>query len=552
MEKNVHNKYTSTRSMYEKYTDPEGNQRLNMGCFETKAVFRSGLSKYNVGRNSIIAGEDCRYDPKNCSGVPLDYEAESGIVYSDGSDSHTMLIGSTGSKKSRLVVMPTVRILSANGENMVICDPKGEIFRRTSGFLQECGYNVHSINLREPQKGDGWNILEIPFQYYCDGDVDKACELINDMTINLMPIQAKDPYWDYSARDVLFGLVLLLFDICKERGIGTKLANMHGVLMLREELFSSTDNDVIRKKKIWKHAENNEMIRMRLIGTVIAPEKTLSCIISTFDQHMSCFSLQPKVVSMLEKSTFDVNDFGFGRNAVYLIMPDEKTTFHKLITVFLKQIYEVMINNAFNLTDDNRFPTRINYILDEFSSLPTISDFPQMIAASRSRNIRFLLVVQSKHQLRQRYGEETDTVMSNCMNWMFLTSRELEVLREISELGGTTGNNHVPLISVSRLQHLNKEKGECVVFSGRKLPFLSKLPDIDFYDGKRYNTIELVERIKSDCVEYTANYFESLMTVGVSDKKEKTTRLDIQEELEARFDELFGSENNSDEGQSDV
>ena len=90
------------------------------------------------------------------------------------------------------------------------------------------------------------------------------------------------------------------------------------------------------------------------------------------------------------------------------------------------------------------------------------------------------------------------------------------------------------------------------MFSGRKLPFLSKLPDIDFYDGKRYNTIELVERIKSDCVEYTANYFESLMTVGVSDKKEKTTRLDIQEELEARFDELFGSENNSDEGQSDV
>ena len=542
----MRSEYISTRAMLDNYTDPEGSTKRNKGRFEIKSGFRSGLSKYDASKHTIIAGEDCKYDPQNCSGVPLDFDVENSVVYVEGTDSHTILIGSTGSKKSRLVVIPTVRILSSDDENMVICDPKGEIYRRTSGFLYERGYNVHMINLREPQKGDGWNILEIPYQFYCDGDIDKACELINDMTINLMPIQAKDPYWDYSARDVLFGLILLLFNICMEKGIGSKLANMHGVLMLREEIFSSTDHDIIQQKILWKYAERNELIRMRLIGSVIAPEKTLSCIISTFDQHMSCFSLQPKVISMLEKSTFEVNDFGFGRNAVYLIMPDEKTTFHKLITVFLKQIYEVMIDNAFNQTKDNRFPVRINYILDEFSSLPTISDFPQMIAASRSRNIRFLLVVQSKHQLRQRYGEETDTIMANCMNWIFLTSRELEVLREISELSGTTDNNRTPLISVSRLQHLNKEKGECVVFNGRKLPYISMIPDIDFYDGKRYNTMKMTERSKMDYSEYSSGYFEKIVSAHSIDDN-----MDVYKGLEEEFNQLYSSLNVTDNDSSD-
>ena len=119
---------------------------------------------------------------------------------------------------------------------------------------------------------------------------------------------------------------------------------------------------------------------------------------------------------------------------------------------------------------------------------------PQMITASRSRNIRFTLIVQSKHQLRQRYQEETDTIMSNCANWMFLTSRETELLRDLSELSGVSSHNSEPLIRISRLQHLNKEEGECLVLSGRKYPYLTALPDISTYDQDQYTVCELPPR----------------------------------------------------------
>lgn len=558
----------TSRSMYEQYVSGGSNQSGNKSRFESKNNFRIDFSLYQLQQHTIKAGSACKWDAYNCSGVPMDYDSEKGVLYVDGSDSHTLLIGATGSKKSRLVVIPTVRLLAAANENMIICDPKGEIYRRTAGFLHKNNYRVHAINLREPQKSDSWNMLEVPYKLYCAGDIDKACEFVNDMTINLIPIVAKDPYWDYSSRDMLFGLVLLLFKICKEVELSDNIVNMQNVLRLKEELFISSNSYEIQKTAIWNFAKQDDLIRMRLTGTIICPEKTLSCIISTFDQHMSCFVLQPQVVEMLSDSTFDLQDVGFGKNAIFLIIPDEKTTFHKIVTIFLKQIYELLIDNAFKKTEDNRFPSRINFILDEFSSLPAISDFPQMIAASRSRNIRFTLIVQSKHQLRQRYAEETDTIMSNCANWMFLTSRETELLREVSELSGTTGANHEPLISISRLQHLNKDKGECLIFSGRKYPYIAILPDIDIYDDAQPPHFEMQVRRTQKKQRLSQDFFREAVNRLLEDKskcetgkhkvqpisnddKEKREQeeqawIDVQRELEAKFDELFGESDNAD------
>ena len=542
------------------------NSQSRKAHFESKNTFRQGLSRYDLKHNSVTAGTDCKWDQINCSGVPLDYDPLKKTVYVDGSDAHTLLIGATGSKKSRLVVMPTVCTTAAAGEGMVICDPKGEIYQRTGAYLKDLGYRVHVINLREPIKGDGWNILEIPYKLFLEGEVDKACGMINDATISLMPVTFKDPFWDYSSRDMLFGLILLLFQICIETKQPTQIVNMMSVLKLREELFRSSYSSEIKETAIWQFAEKYDLIRMRLNGTVRCPEKTLSSIGATFDQHMSCFLLQPQIMDLLSNSTFDLSELGFSKMAVFLIMPDEKTTYHKIITIFIKQIYEFLIDNAFKKTVNNRFPVRINFILDEFSSLPQISDFPQMISASRSRNIRFTLVVQSKHQLKQRYQDETETILSNCTNWLFLTSRETALLQEISELGGVTGTNHERLISVSWLQHLNKEKGECLVFSARKYPYLASLPDIDVYDNAEYESLEMPLRIKRnpEAGYQSGFYFTNLLNnvknnsepdpleveslddlfeddISVENSSERTVKeYDLQKELEAKFDELFG------------
>lgn len=212
-------------------------------------------------------------------------------------------------------------------------------------------------------------------------------------------------------------------------------------------------------------------------------------------------------------------------------MPDEKTTYHRLISLFVKQCYERLIYLAQN-SEQAAFRIRINYILDEFSTLPTISDFPAMITAARSRNIRFFLFVQSQKQLERRYQVEAETIESNCNNWVFLTSRELSLLKSISALAGQTAEGK-PLISVFALQHLDKEKGEALVFSGRQFPYITDLVDISEIDHDRYEILEMRKRTK--VLEKT---FDSDIDVtGVLEEEQKMA--DIRKEIERKIDELF-------------
>ena len=118
------------------------------------------------------------------SGIPLYYSAEEKKVYVDHTDRHTAVFGPTASKKSRLVAMPTVRLLGAAGESMIISDPKAEIYQRTATHLREIGYEVKVLNLREPQCGIAWNPLSVPYQFFKAGNIDQAYEFANDIVAN--------------------------------------------------------------------------------------------------------------------------------------------------------------------------------------------------------------------------------------------------------------------------------------------------------------------------------------------------------------------------------
>lgn len=426
-------------------------------------------------------------------GLPLIFDEENNKVFIDQTDKHSVTIGQTGSKKSRLVAMPLVHILGTAEESMIISDPKAEIYYRTSEYLHKKGYEIKVINLRNPRSSHGWNPLALPYAFYKDNDLDHAYEFANDIAINLTAIDKseKDAFWDNSAGTLFFGLTLLLFKYCHEYKEADEAVSISNILELRNILFSSKNPE---SSPLWDYAKTDRFIESMLIGTVTTAEPTRQGILSVFDQKMRAFSVQPALLDMLSKNDSDYDFITEKPSAVYLILPDEKTGYHNLVSLYVKQSYEYMIYKAQNESARHSgLGIRVNYILDEFSSLPAISDFPAMITAARSRNIRFNLFLQSKKQLFLRYGDDCDTIMSNCENWIYLSSRELGFLKELSELCGDTNNtNRKPLLSVSDLQRLDKEKGQVLVLSGRNKPLVSHLPDINYYDNGRIETPSFV------------------------------------------------------------
>ena len=415
-------------------------------------------------------------------GIPISYDGNKGKVYVDHTDRHSVIIGQTGAKKSRLVAMPLVYILGAAKESMIISDPKAEIYHRTSGYLKNEGYEIRVINLREPKKGDAWNPLAIAYKFYMQGDIDKAYEFANDIAVNLIAIDKSqtDAFWDNSAGTLFFGLTILLFKMCAENNEDESEVNIRNVLMLRKELFSKGDPS---EKALWRYAQKDKFIESMLIGSVMTARDTRAGILSVFDEKMRVFSVQPSLLDMLSQNDGEYDLVRERPSAIYLLLPDEKTGYHSLVSLYIKQSYEYYIYKAQqDLEKGKEYGNRINYILDEFSSLPAISDFPAMITAARSRNIRFNLFLQSKKQLILKYHEDSDTIMSNCENWIYLFTRELDFLKELSELCGENSSKR-SLLSVSDLQRLDKERGETLILTGRNKPLITYLPDIDFYDS---------------------------------------------------------------------
>ncbi len=483
------------------------------------------LQQYSINDKKFvgIAAGKGTFQEGGKGGVPISWNREKQYVYVDHTDSHTLILGATGSQKTRIGIMPTVMILGQAGESMIITDPKAEICNRTAYYLEELGYDIQILNLRETTTGDGWNPLSIPYIFYLEGNVDRAYEFVSDIAHNLMNSDvgnSKDPFWDNSAESLFFGLTILMFKYCKDFHFAQEYVNVNNIIRLREKMFTGNTISIITNK-IWQYGKKDDFIYSALVGTVETATDTRAGILSVFDEKMTCFRIQPGLLQALCENSIDFENLGKQKKAIYIIMPDEKTIFHKLVSLFVKQSYEYLIYQVHNEStdDNNRLAYRVNYIIDEFSALPAIKDFPAMITAARSRNIRFFLVAQSKKQIVQKYGEEAESIQSNCNNWLFFTSRELDLLKELSELCGLN-NKQKHILEVAELQHLSKEDHEVLILSGRNLPYIAMLPDIDQYQAEWENYVIRRREVEPICIlDYEEIMEPSLLKNNLNSKE---------------------------------
>ena len=85
-------------------------------------------------------------------------------------DAMTLILGATGTKKTRTLVAPLILSAAQAGESMVLVDVKGEyacgqISPYIHGVLRDRGYRIRVLNFRD-LNCDGWNLLSGPYWQY--------------------------------------------------------------------------------------------------------------------------------------------------------------------------------------------------------------------------------------------------------------------------------------------------------------------------------------------------------------------------------------------------
>ena len=431
-------------------------------------------------------------------------------MWVDNGEYHNLIIGSTGSGKTECVVKPLVNLLSKKGESMVITDPKGEIYQYCEEYLKKQGYKIVILNFRDPDKGNSWNPLSLPYYYYKQGNVDKSTELLEDISLNILYDKSEggdSAFWQKSAADYFSGLTMGLFMDASEKEVNLNSIN-----------FMSTVGEERRGTKTYMQEYFNmkgesSPAYIFASNTINAPSDTKGGILSTFRQKIRLFSTKVNLSEMLSYSDFDMRDIGKHKTAVFMIIHDEKKTYHGLMTIFIKQCYETLIDCA--QENGGKLEYRTNFILDEFANMPPLKDVDSMVTAARSRAIRFTFIIQNFAQLNDVYGEEVAQVIKgNCGNLIYLISTELKALEEISKMCGEVKSKEkdktasTPLVTVSDLQKL--KLFQAIIIRWRKNPFKTDLaPDFKINWGIERKNAELPTREKREIELFDIKKFVS-------------------------------------------
>ena len=502
---------------------------------------------------------------------------------------HALIVGTTGSGKTTGFVDQNIAILgrSKGKPSMIIADPKKELYEKHAKQLESEGYKISTLDLREPYSSARWNpmqvlirrirqVRELQFNMKQDGNKYLACgevfqshgdartrvqelkdeifENAMDLVYTLCPIQNKDqPTWEEGARNLIFGLVLAFCEDIISGKMDEKQLQLFNVYHNITK-YCSEDTTAL-KKYLLEGREEFSKVRGLVNTVLITSDKTLTSYLSEVNSYIQQLS-DDGILSMTSENDIDIANMDESPNALFVIVPDERFTRHRFVTLFLTQTYKELVEKAnTNLRRKETYTAilkrRAYFILDEFGNLPKMENIEGMVTVGRSRGIRYLFVLQSFSQLTAKYGKDIgDIIKTNCNVKIFIGSDDPDTRREFSELCGqkkvknfsvntsaenpassNTGASNQPLITIGMLERLNgNEKGDAIV-SVRGYEFIwscftpsYELKDVYFAAGKA--DISKREARLFDKNEYV---FDIL---GGSQKEEEEKQLDAIERRE--------------------
>ena len=417
------------------------------------------------------------------SGLALDYLGD-GVIATSKKEYHALIVGSSGNGKTRRVIIPTILGISKTKESMVITDPKGELYRTCASFLKSRKYEVVNLNLRSPLYSTRWNPLSLIEKYYRTGNIvltDRAEVMLSNLVSILETTvhSEKELYWEKSAGEIVENCAKLIMMYGPEGSL-----SFESIWNIAQGLYQCvTKEGTDGLRGILPHEQE---ITEKLIASYTAAPVTLGCIIHNLNTMLKPFLDQSSVKKLMSGSEIDIESVGTKPTAVFIVLPDTSSALYPIASMFIEQLYSELIYSADvkNVDNGGALLNPVNFILDEFGTLPAIPFFTNMIAAGRSRGMRFFLATQTYSQLVAAYSEQgAETILSNTKILVFMGSREYEFLKYLVALTGKYKSKYTgeecDLISIQRLQSL--EMGELLVMYGHLKPYISHLPDFTEY-----------------------------------------------------------------------
>lgn len=339
------------------------------------------------------------------------------------------VFGSSGSRKSRGFAIPNgielaqEELQKAIGREMslVFTDPKGELYKKLTKYLESKGYDVKVFNLVNPTFSNGANFVK-----FVEDETD--AQIFSQIVIEGTQLDRKaggDEFWNRGEQNLLKALLLYVLNYVKEEEnksisyIYDCLAS--GNIKQIDKLFMDTSGPTKLSYNIY--AQATDIVKQSIVTGLAT--------------RLQVFQTD-KIRNITNKDEIKFEDIGNKKTCIFVVTSDTNSAFDFLSTLFFSFLFIKLIKQA----DENpsgKLKVETALILDEFTNIGRIVDFEKKLATTRSRGIDIFMIFQNIPQLENRYDKNVGhEILGNADTKIFMGAGDIITAQFISTYLGVS------------------------------------------------------------------------------------------------------------------
>ena len=357
------------------------------------------------------------------------------IALVDSDDVHVLMIGASGVGKTAYFLYPNLEYACASGMSFLALDTKGDLARNYGAIARDIyGYRISVVDLREPTRSDGNNLLTLINRYMdkhrdnprdigAKAKAEKYAKILAKTIINPEgdnTDRGQNAYFYDSAEGLLASVVLMLSEFLPpEAAGGCEMRHIASVFKLVQELLmeSSSRRGGNQFQELMQLLPADHKAKWLAGSALTASDQGMNSIMSTVLSKLNAFLDTELEQVICFDGGIDAELFVRERCAIFLILPEEDATKNFVASLMIQNL----ARELFSVANEHggRLPNRAVFFCDELGTMPPFDILP-LFSAGRSRRLTLVPIIQSLAQLEKNYGKEGSEILcDNCQDTIF-------------------------------------------------------------------------------------------------------------------------------------
>ena len=351
----------------------------------------------------------------------------------DRDDVHCLMIGASGVGKTAFFLYPNLEFACASGMSYLALDTKGDLARNYGTIAKKYyGYHVSVIDLRNPTRSDGSNLLtlinrytdiarEHPDNLAARAKAEKYAKILAKTIVNPGgddQDRGQNAFFYDAAEGLLTSVILLLAEYVPLDSAGHEKRHIVSVFKLVQELLApSGQNKKTGFQVLMDNLPSTHKARWFAGAALNTSEQGMASVMSTVLSRLNAFLDSELEQVLCFDSAIDAEHFAAEKSAIFLVLPEEDSTKNFMAGLMIQNLSREL----FSVADEHggKLQNRVVFYCDELGTMPPFDILP-LFSAGRSRKLTLVPIIQSLAQLEKNYGKEgAEIIADNCQDTIF-------------------------------------------------------------------------------------------------------------------------------------